>query len=158
MTHFKCRPILFGSFAKYGPFYWALLLNAVYHTVQSYLGLFSGIWTILLGSFAECGLSCGPVFFGAVFRNMAYLIGLFCEMRSIVRSSLTWVPFPECGSSSRALLHNAVYRIGLVCSAFPQHAAALISRLLKNYRSLLQKIVSFIGLFCKRDLSFEGAY
>ena len=120
--------------------------------------LFCKIWSILLGSFAECGLSCGPVFFGAVFRNMAYLIGLFCEMRSIVRSSLTWVPFPECGSSSRALLHNAVYRIGLVCSAFPQHAAALISRLLKNYRSLLQKIVSFIGLFCKRDLSFEGAY
>jgi len=25
----------------------------------------------------------------------------------------------------------------------------------KNYRSLLQNIVSFIGLFCKRDLSFQ---
>jgi len=29
---------------------------------------------------------------------------------------------------------------------------ATISRLLKNYRSLLQNIVSFIGLLCKRDL------
>jgi len=27
-----------------------------------------------------------------------------------------------------------------------------------KYKSLLQNIVSFIGLFCKRDLSFEGAY
>ena len=26
------------------------------------------------------------------------------------------------------------------------------------YRALLQNIVSFIGLFCKRDLSFQGAY
>jgi len=27
-----------------------------------------------------------------------------------------------------------------------------------NYRSLLQNIISLIGLFCKRDLKFEGAY
>jgi len=27
-----------------------------------------------------------------------------------------------------------------------------------NCKSLLLNIVSFIGLFCKRDLSFEGAY
>jgi len=30
--------------------------------------------------------------------------------------------------------------------------------LLALHKSLLQNIVSFIGLFCKRDLSFEGAY
>jgi len=28
----------------------------------------------------------------------------------------------------------------------------------RNYRLLLHSIVSFIGLFCKRDLSFSGAY
>ena len=28
----------------------------------------------------------------------------------------------------------------------------------KNYRSLSHNIVSFIGLFCKRDVSFSGAY
>jgi len=27
-----------------------------------------------------------------------------------------------------------------------------------NYGSLLQNVVSFIGLFCKRALLFEGAY
>ena len=27
-----------------------------------------------------------------------------------------------------------------------------------EYRSLLQNIVSFVGFFCKRDLSFSGAY
>jgi len=32
------------------------------------------------------------------------------------------------------------------------YGVALISRLLQNYVSLLQNIVSFIGLFCKRDL------
>jgi len=34
------------------------------------------------------------------------------------------------------------------------YVVAMISRLLENSRSLLQNIVSFIGLFCKRDLSF----
>ena len=29
---------------------------------------------------------------------------------------------------------------------------------IQNSRSLLQNIVSSIGLFCKRDLNFEGAY
>ena len=32
------------------------------------------------------------------------------------------------------------------------YGVATISRLHKNYRSLLQNIVSFTGLFCKRDL------
>jgi len=32
------------------------------------------------------------------------------------------------------------------------YGVATMSRLLKNYLSLLQNIVSFIGLFCKRDL------
>jgi len=32
------------------------------------------------------------------------------------------------------------------------YGVAMIRRLLKNSRSLLQNIVSFIGPFCKRDL------
>jgi len=36
-------------------------------------------------------------------------------------------------------------------------SVATIGMLLK-IMSLLQNIVSFVGLFCKRDLSFEGAY
>jgi len=34
---------------------------------------------------------------------------------------------------------------------------AMISRLIIKYSSLLQNIVSFIGLFCKRDLCFLGS-
>jgi len=33
-----------------------------------------------------------------------------------------------------------------------------VCSLLSRYRSLLQNIVSFLGLFCKRDLFFQGAY
>jgi len=40
-----------------------------------------------------------------------------------------------------------------VCCAFV-YGVATISRLLKIIKSLLQNIVSFIRLFCKRDLSF----
>ena len=43
------------------------------------------------------------------------------------------------------------YMCGVSCCYY---GVALISRLLQKYKSLLQNIVSFIGLFCKRDLSF----
>jgi len=38
---------------------------------------------------------------------------------------------------------------------FNGYGVATISRLLKNYRSLLQNIVSFIGLFCKETNHFK---
>jgi len=38
-----------------------------------------------------------------------------------------------------------------------QMVTLTVSRI-QNYRSLLQNIVSFIGLFCKRDSQFQGAY
>ena len=38
------------------------------------------------------------------------------------------------------------------------HVAHINETYRTTYRSLLQTIVSFIELFCKRDLQFEGAY
>ena len=39
-----------------------------------------------------------------------------------------------------------------------RYGVATISRLLQNYRSLLQNKVSGIGLLCKRDIQFLDAY
>jgi len=51
------------------------------------------------------------------------------------------------------LLDRAIYQGCLSKWSFIHpYGVATFSRLLKNYRSLLQNIVSFIKLFCKRDL------
>ena len=39
-----------------------------------------------------------------------------------------------------------------ITDVYYSHLQATISRLLNNHMSLLQNIVSFIGLYCKRDL------
>jgi len=54
---------------------------------------------------------------------------------------------------------NAATVLHLQCAARDSdYVVATMNRLLKQFRSLLQNIVSFVGLFCRRDLLFWGAY
>ena len=61
---------------------------------------------------------------------------------------ISFRPFRFPHSSSSSLHHHPVIVFDLAVSCTPTHMGWLL-----NDRSLLQNVVSFIGLFCKRDLS-----
>ena len=78
----------------------------------------------------------------AKISRLIQIIGLFCRILSLLQ-----------GSFAKETYNNVVYDASvrqhqiLVWGGYDQQAHS-------NYRSVLQNVVSFIGLFCKRDLQF----
>jgi len=75
------------------------------------------------------------------------ITGVFCRISSLLQGSFEKETYnfkePTTRSHPIRIYHlrsDVIYGV------------ATISRLLKIHRSVLQNIVSFIGLFCKRDL------
>ena len=72
-------------------------------------------------------------------QNIVSFIGLLCKR------DLCWVAMAY--SDIVCTLTDTPTKLNM-----SHYGVATISRLLKNYRSLSQNIVAFIGLFCKRDI------
>jgi len=82
-----------------------------------------------------------------------------CMIHICVGSLLQKNPIKETIFSTLLQMHHTNRRSLLIVEKCIIHicgscGVATISRLLKNDRSLLHNIVSFIGFFCKRDLQF----
>ena len=78
----------------------------------------------------------------ATISRLLKIIGLFCRIKSLAQGSFAKETYNFKEPTNRS---HPIARRGLLC-------------LLWRIWSLLQNMVSFIGLFCKRDQSFYGAY